>query len=203
MSTLQEHLEETYDVDVEEQLELQMLSDNHPERREIQRFIIDDEDKASWALRKLAKIKAEADAASVQLAVEQARLADWFAQVTGPLDRQRGFFLGLLREFHEQQLASDPSKKTIKLPAGILKSIAGQNKWTIDEDEFLGWFDADLDVQAAMPELVRTKREPALKEIKSRFEPRDDRAVDPSTGEVVPGVTVAPGQRSFSVEVAE
>lgn len=203
MSTLHEHLENAYEIDIDQELELRMLPDDHPELQETQRFIVNDEDKATWALRKLARIEAEDAAVNAQYDRETARLNDWFMSAREPLQRQREFFLGLLREYHQQCLAEDPSKKTIKLPAGTLKSKAGQNRWTVDADAFLEWFDNDAEIQKEHPDLVRVKRDAALSAIKQILEPKDDRAVYPNTGEIVPGVSVEPGQRTFTVEVAE
>lgn len=201
-STLQEHLEDAYEVDVEEQITNIAVAQSGGEIAG-NRFVVDDEDKATWALRKIASIeKVWGDYAEARER-EIERIEKWFEEVTVPLERHREFFAALLRGFHEQQLAADPSKKTIKLPAGTLKSIAGQIRWTIDEEPFLKWFDEDPDIAVNMPELVKVTRSPSKSAIKAAFEPRDDRAVDPVTGEVVPGVTVEPGQRSFKVEVAE
>jgi hypothetical protein len=201
MSTLQEHLEDAYDVDIDEQIELHEGEVMEEALR--QRFVIDDEDKATWALRKLARLKGEEAADAEQVRVEFDRITTWQDERETQRERQVAFFAGLLREYHEGELAKDPSKKSIKLPAGTLKSRAGSPKWTIDPDPFLEWFDNDEKIREDCPELVRVKREPALSAIKETFEPKDDRVVYTVTGEFVPGVTVEPGERTFKVEVAQ
>lgn len=201
MSTLQEHLEDAYDVDVEQELTNIAIACGGGEIAD--RFVIDDESKAQWALRKLRRLEQESKADTDAAHAEIDRIQQWLAEKVDARARQASFFLGLLREYHEAELAADPSKKTIKLPAGTLKSLAGRPKWTVDAEAFLKWFDSDPQVQQERPELVRIKREPALSEIKAALVPKDDRAIYDGTGEIVPGVTVEPGQRSFSVEVAE
>lgn len=187
MSTLEEHLESAYDVDVESQIALREADITREPAPAVDRFIIDDEDKANWALRKLARTVARHTDILEQARRERERIAAWEEEQTQKIVREQTFFESLLEQFHRNQLTVDPTKKTIKLPAGTLKARKAPDQLLIaDEAEFVKWaLEND-------PELVRTKHVP-------------DRAMLRRTayeyGEIVPGVTIEEGGIRYSVEV--
>lgn len=189
--SLQERLEETYDVDVDIQLAIAegtYVQPNVPSLHQ-DRFTVDDDDKATWALRKLARIRLEMAANQEQAEREIERIRAWLDEVNGSLERHAEFFDSHLRYYHRTILNSDPSRKTVKLPAGTLKARKRPDTIEIVEPEaFIEW------ARVARPEFIRTKfeinksvvREAVLKD-----------------GEVIEGVEAEPGDISFSVEVAE
>lgn len=103
MSDLVEQLDEFLDID--EEIEL-----------ENQKFTINDDNKANWAVKKIIKLQQKKDDAK-KLASEQiAKIKEWQAEIEDDSDSSIEFFLGLLRPYAEQQL--DGKKKTVKLPSG-------------------------------------------------------------------------------------
>lgn len=182
MSALEEHLEQTYDVDVEEQLARE-ADDTDPAQP--QRFVVDDEDKANWAMRKLARLRRR-QAANVETAnKERARIDEWVTSENDTLERQAQFFEALLIEFHLGELGRDPKRKTIKLPTGIIESRARQAQVDVDIEAFIEW------ARKERPEFIRTKFEVEKAAVK-------EAAV--KDGEVLPHVTVTPLDRSFTVK---
>lgn len=190
--SLHEFLEDAYDVDVDAQMALHSnlavegavaVTIDGPQ----QRFIVDDQDKANWALRKLAKIRAAQAEAENQARVERERIDTWLATQTGRFEQQSWFFESLLEQFHRNQLTADPSKKTIKLPAGTLRARKRPANVSIDDpDAFITW------AQEHRPEFVRTKHEIERGAVKTAA---------CKDGEVLPHITVEPGEDTYTVEV--
>jgi phage host-nuclease inhibitor protein Gam len=208
-TSLQEHLEGSFDVDVEQEIELAGHPQGHPELQQTQRFIVDDETKAEWALRKLARAEAELERDRAIALAEIEKVSAWLDARRNVTQRQIDFFRSLLREFHTNELASDPKRKTISLPSGTLRARKAAEKWVVDNEvAFIDWAKVNL------PEAVRTREEAAKTEIKKLLQISEVAITTedgqpafyaslPDTGEIVPGVTVVPvhGGVTFNVDV--
>lgn len=161
-----------------------------------ERFRVDDDAKATWAMRKLRAIEAKV-AENQRIATdERARIDEWLERVNEPLAQDAAYFRGLLIEYarHEREAAD---RKTVITPYGSVKSRAGQPKWHVDAAVFLDW------ARVSHPDLIRVKEEPNLTAIKEVVLPvpgLPDIAVTPD-GEPVPGITVTPADTSYTVEV--
>lgn len=159
------------------------------------RFVIDGPKTADWALRKLARIRGRIADNEALAAAEMARITEWLEAENGKLAHDVNFFEGLLTEYHRHVLADEPDRKTVALPGGKLVARKQPDRWEFGDD-FVAW------AQAHIPELVRVKVEPDRAAAKKHLTALGAAAVDVRTGEVVPGVTVEPGDVRFSVEVA-
>lgn len=180
MSALEEHLESTYDSELAE------FSEPLEEDEAPRRFIVDDEDKANWAMRKLARLRRRQQANADLAAKERARIDEWVTEANDTLEGQAAFFESLLIEFHHGELARDEKRKTITLPTGRLESRAQQPKVIVDDvDAFIAW------AKKERPEFVRLT--PAI--VKTAV--NEAAAKD---GEVLPHVTVEHPDRSFTVK---
>lgn len=164
-----------------------------------------DDSQAEWALRKLGKAR-EAALRVDRLADDQiAQVEAWRDQQQAALAPDIGFFTGLLEDWHRRTLSDDAKAKSVTLPSGTLKSRAGQARIVVTNDnDVLEWLTGD-ELDDLMPEKPAERR-PALsawkKAVKAeRFAVVDGRLVDAETGEVVPGVTVEQGTRTFTQEV--
>lgn len=203
MSSLQEHLEDAYVVDVEEQIVLHEkgIGPEAETDHRSARFVIDDEDKAEWGLRKLERIQAEFDEVKRQRDEQLDRIQSWFEECARTILRQQDFFEGLLTEFHRNELRRNPDRKTIKLPSGKLSSRRGQPRWNVDEETFVTWAEEDPE-RAEL--FIRVTRVVNRVGVKSSLHLRDDgQVVDPGSGELVPGVLVDPAEVNFFVEVGQ
>lgn len=127
---------------------------------------------------------------------ERQRLAEWLEEQE--LRYDPSFHLQVLEGYHRARLADDPKAKTISLPSGTLTARAGQPRWDIEAEAFIPW------AQTYAPELLRTKVEPALAEVKKTLgaDPERGVAVD-GTGSPVPGVHIEPADVRFTVKVGD
>jgi hypothetical protein len=160
--------------------------DEHQNR---ERWKITDASSADWALRKLAQARSRVAEHDALAAAEERRLHDWHRAVCEPVERDIEYFTSILRDWHEEQLAEDPKRKTISLPAGKLSAAKNPDRVEVfDPETFIPW------ALENKPDWVRTKYEPAKTEIKQAG------GVVPETGEIAPGVTVLPGDMRWKAE---
>lgn len=185
--SLQEHLESAYDVDIEQEITNHQVMMSGGEVAD--RFIVDNEDKANWCLRKLARIEAARNAAREQARIEQERIAAWLEAELRRHERSAAWLETNLEQYHRNQLTADPKRKTIELPAGTLKARKAPDSVEIlvDEETFLDWA---LDER---PDFVRVSR------VIDRKALREAAIKD---GESIPNVYVQQGQVRYSVEVS-
>lgn len=165
-------------------------------------------------LRRLARIRADIAEVDAHVAATVARAQMWAksrldgddpdSQYGGLRGRERWEVEGL-EMWHRAVLADDPSRKTISLPCGTLKSRVQQPEWVFDDEVFIAW------AAEHAPELVRIP-EPKPQVDKTAAK----KALIPATsgdcaeapavtegGEVVPGVTVTVRGPSFTVVTEE
>lgn len=170
--------------------------ENLPSEQERERFKITDINAANWALRKISAAQAAIREADALADAEISRINQWLEGQVRTLQDTVQFFEGLLNEYHQQELAQDSKRKTIKLPHGTLKMRAQQPEYQRNNDVILEW------ATASKPEVL-VPQPPKLDwtGLKKAIRPVDGVAVDVDTGEVIPGITIVDRPPKFSVEV--
>ena len=157
-------------------------------------FQITDEAKADWALRKHAQ--SEKRITQIQALAEDqiARIAAWRDDEVEKHAETVAFMAQLLGTYHRKLLAEDPTRKSIKLPHGTLKSRQQQAAFTFSP-EFIEW------AIATAPDLVRMKYETEANKAKAALVPVliDGELVAHFDGEPVPGVAIEPAVVKFTV----
>lgn len=152
---------------------------------------------AEWAARKLAHVVGQRDDIARVGHAEIERIKAWMAGETTRLARDIAYFEGLLIEWHQRTLAEafeeaggDWSKvkgKTRRLPSGVVAARMTPERVEVDDDVFVPW------AKCEGPDgLLRVKYEPEKTAIKEHVK---------ETGEVIPGVTIVPGDVTFTVKV--
>lgn len=179
-------------------IELAEYLDRETGVEEQEGFVIDTEQKANWALRKIKQLQDKMDANADLAAEEIAKVEAWEKEVNEGLHQSILFFTGLLEQYHRGVYAKDPEAKTIKLPHGQLKMRAQQPEFRRDNDKLLAWLESKGTIGKAY---IKIAKSPHWGELKERLRIAGDRMVDPETGEVVPGVEVVEREPKFSVEV--
>lgn len=179
--------------------DLERFLDEREDGNPAERFTCDDLGKATWAARKLARIRRQQ--AEVQRVAEERLQAirDWMTAETEKLDRAAGFFEHALTEYHRLQLVENPKAKTIALPDGVkLACRKQQPEYVRDNDVLLAW------AKANAVDCVKTIESVDWSTIKGRVAVSDGGTVIyVNTGEVVPGVTVEQRPDKFIVTLTE
>ncbi len=157
-------------------------------------FIVDNDSKADWAMRKLASIRRKQSDNQTIFDREVERVTEWLQKVNTDLERDAEWFESNLRPYALQERSKD--RKSIVLPHGTIKTISGRVKFDIeDESKFLEWAESNA------PELVRVKKEIDKKALGAMNQAEDK--VISTQGEIIPAVKVIPAETSVSFVIAE
>lgn len=151
------------------------------EHQDREKYKIGGPSEADWALRKLAQARRRIAENDELARLEEQRLHEWHRQSCEPLERDIEYFESILRNWHEEQLEADPKRKSVSLPGGKLVA-KNPDSIEVDGEKFIPW------ALVNRPDWVRTKHEPEKAAIKQAA------AIDVTTGEIAPGVTIVPGE---------
>lgn len=158
-----------------------------------ERFKIEDDSQATWAMRKAATARARLHDIELISESEIARIQGWAEHESRDPLRDLAYFEAILIEYAMKQRAE--GRKTVSTPYGSVKSRAGQPKYVfVDKAGFLDW------ARQSHPDWIAIKEEPSLTAIKDS---NVLEAVDPETGEMIPGLEVQPATVNFTVEVSK
>lgn len=158
---------------------------------ESDRFVIDSDAKADWALRKIREQREDAERWRAYYLAQIAK-AEESAQQT------EAFFMALLeRYFATVPHRSTKTQDAYDLPSGKLLRKAQQPDYQRDDTQLLAW------AKANAPELVEVKETVRWGDLKKRLASTNGQAADKETGEIVPGVTVTYRDPVFTVSLAK
>jgi hypothetical protein len=157
-------------------------------------FVIDDDSKADWAMRKLASIRRKQADNKAIYDREVQRVAEWLEKVNTDLERDAEWFESNLKPYALTERSN--GRKSVVLPHGTIKTTAGRPKIEIENEvEFLAW------AEKSEPELIRVKKEIDKKVLNTLLTDSGD--VISTQGEIVPSVRVTPAETSVSFVIAE
>lgn len=155
-------------------------------------FVIDNDVKAEWALRRIRERAAERDRI---LETSWEIIESYKAVVQAESDRAAEEIAGLegllMQYFATVEHAATKTQETYRLPTGKLKMKLAFERMLPDEETLI----------TAFPDF--TERKPTLKwgELKKRLQIADGKVIDTETGEIVQGVSVETVPPKFIVEV--
>ena len=157
-------------------------------------FIVDDDSKADWAMRKLASIRRKQADNKAIFDKEIQRVTEWLEKVNTALERDAEWFEANLKPY--ALLQRSEGRKSVVLPHGTIKTTAGRVKFDIEnEEQFIAW------AETSAPELVRIKKEIDKKAL-GALNQSEDKVIS-TQGEIVPSVKVVPAEVSVSFVIAE
>ena len=172
--------------------------DPEPDR---ERFEIEDDEQAAWAMRKLLHVRRRMGANERMMNAEITRIEAWRERVDNRFQPEVDYFEAILTQYaHKQRSRED--RKTIDTPYGVVKSRSTSDKFkVVDEEKFLEWASENL------PDAVSVKITPSVIAIKEASTVEHTRTLGlvamTEHGEIIPGVTVEPGGVNYTVEVTE
>ncbi len=152
-----------------------------------------DADEANRRLRRLARIRADIAQVEETAARQIEQVNAWAERRYEVLHNRARWEQDGLEMWHRAVLADDPSRKTISLPCGTLKSRVQQPVWEFDDEIFTCW------AEDHAPSLLRVRSSIDKAAAKQEIVVLDDGRYITGTGEVVPGVSVTVRPPSFSV----
>ena len=161
-------------------------------------FVIDNDNKANWALKKIREATAEADRLKAIITAERDELAEKEKQINEKLDHETGYLKGLLYSYFETvEHKATKTQESYKLLDGSLVYKIPTRKITKPDDEALVAY-----LKQNAPELVKTVETPAWGEFKKALMVADDgTVVNSDTGEVLDFIGIEETAGSFDVKV--
>ncbi len=189
MTSLEEYLLESYEAPED-------LADT-----ENQRFRIQDDNQADWALRKIARARQDMKEAEETAAMEIEKINRWLDGQRDESLRIERFFTALLQEYYEPRFMTNPDKKTYKLPSGKVQRRTQQPQFDRDNEALLAWLK-----QREMTDYIEVKETPKWGELKQQVQVVGEHVVikdGPLKGEIVDGVEVVHRPPTFRVVTTE
>lgn len=157
-------------------------------------FIVDDDAKADWAMRKLAFIRRKQEENKNIHEQEVKRVTEWLQTVNTALERDAEYFEAILKPY--ALLQRSEGRKSVILPHGTIKTVAGRAKVEIEsEEKLLAW------AEASYPAVIRIKKD-IDKRVLNELITEDNRVIS-TDGEIIPAVRVIPAETSVSFVIAE
>jgi phage/plasmid-associated DNA primase len=182
-----------------EAVKLDQTQDN--QKSENDHFLIDNDQKANWALRKIRHLKQKKkenkEFADTEIEVIQKEIDEvnqWLESENDSLDNDIEYMEGMLRVYAEQLKADDPKLKTHKLPFGQLQFRKQRDKWKYDNDKLLEFAQKNLE------DTIKIKMQVDKRKLKKKIKIVSSKAVVSDTGEVIEGIEVIKGGEKFKVK---
>ena len=162
--------------------------------------VINNDDEALWAMRRLAQAQRRIEAVKAQAQVEIDRINRWIenntisqARTVERIERLLGDYLMTVREDETD------GRKKLDFPDGTVSSRVTPSKVAVDDAEaFIAWAEAN-----GKTEWIRVKREADVSTIKKVVDYNGDEVIDPISGTVIEGLSHTEGGISISVKVTE
>jgi len=167
-------------------------------------FVCDTLEKALWVAdrlrRNVAKCNEIRQAASARREHLLAELQTWEEDALRPLDSDGRWMEQQLRGYHQRELEANPRAKTLTLPGGLKARFRKfPDTWERDEVALLETMKGMGDAGKAF---IRVRESLAWAVAKKACAVQNDgTVVFTPTGEVLPGVTVIPGEVQWTVSV--
>lgn len=175
------------------------------------RFVINDDGKANWAFRKLARVQASIADVRRQAADQRALIDEWERGELDRLEAEERSFEGALGDYWRRELEPEVDelmakgmsfddawakvkKKSRKLPTGTLSASKGRETIQVEDDEaFVAWAREN-----ALYDVLSVTYRPS-KDALAQYN-RKDGAIVTADGEKVPGVHVATGGVTYKAK---
>jgi len=167
-----------------------------------QGFVVDDDSKASWCLRKIKKMKKKlndneklADELISKIEEEIRDIEDWRDSENEKIQNNIDFLKNKLRGYADSLKEQDPDLKTYSLPHGDLKFRKQRPKWKYNENKLLDFVEHNFD------EALKIKKKVSKRTLKRNAEVAGNNAVLTKTGQVIEGVTIVNRPEKFKINV--
>ncbi|AEE95312.1 host-nuclease inhibitor Gam family protein [Mahella australiensis] len=159
-------------------------------------FVIDDDAKAEWALRKIAEERAETQR---YINVCQTMINEYQAKIQkaqGELNNSTSYLKSLLAQYFETvPKQKTKTQETYKLPSGALKKKYLAPEFVRDDEKLLAWLK-----ERNMASYIKVKESPDWAGLKKNVHVSGECVAD-ENGEIIDGVKAVERPPVFEVEV--
>ena len=178
------------------------MAKSEKEVTEQERFVIEDDDQADWALRKIRHLKqmqqekeefAQKRIDKIQEELNQ--VEHWRDKQVAKFQEKIEYFEGLLTQYAMKLKEEDEDLKSHSLPFGELKFRKQRAKTNYDNEKLLKFLEEN-DIDA-----IRVKKSPDKRKLKKMAVRSGDKLVIEDLGVVVEGVQIQERGEKFSIDV--
>jgi DNA gyrase/topoisomerase IV subunit A len=161
-------------------------------------FVIDNDQKANWALRKIRHLKnkneefAETEIEAIQKEIE--KVNSWLESENSSLNNDIEYLEMKLKYYALDLKDDNPELKTHKLPFGQLQFRKQRKKWEYEDDKLLEFAEKNL------KDAIKVKKRVDKRKLKQKIKVVGDKAVVADTGEVIDGIRVIERGEKFKVK---
>lgn len=100
-----------------------------------QSFVVDTNEKADWAMKKLSEINNQIEDVDRRAKVQEQQIFDWKTNELQKLEESKEYFENLLNDFTAKNLEENPKFK-FSSPWGKI-SVRHTKKWSYNDDELI------------------------------------------------------------------
>lgn len=162
-----------------------------------ERFTVDSDEKADWAVRKIGEEKAEFERLKELAELNISRLKERIEKEKEQFERRTAYLTGRLEEYFETvpktSLNKGATQESYKLLSGKLVRKHSKLEATYKDDELVEF------LKTSAPEYIKTVQKPMWGEYKKTLTFSDSGAVT-ADGEIVPCITVTRSTERFEVK---
>jgi thioester reductase-like protein len=155
-------------------------------------------ERVDWHIRQVARYDQRLNELEATFEAEIARLRARLDMLAGPLRRAVAWHEAPIRSWHEALMTQDASRKTVHMPHGSskMRTPTRPRIFLDDEAAVTDW------AREHHPELLRGPNVTALRDALDIASTEDGyRAVDPKTGEFVPGLSAQVPMPTWSLDL--
>lgn len=166
-------------------------------------FVIDSDDRANWALGKIAQYQKAIQEANDFYADQKSKLDEWLEEATRENKSQIEYFESMLLPYADKKL--DGSKKrSFKLPKGTIGFRKGTVKYFMDGQTISG-SDEKLTKWAKLnaPDYIKVKESTDWAELKKELVVSKSGKVLASDGQIIPGMEATQSPDTFYAKVGD
>lgn len=165
-------------------------------QKEDDNFVVDDDHKANWALKKIRQLKKKKQKNKEFAEKEINEIKEWLNGENSKLEDSIEHFESLLTKYAMELKDDDDDLKTKNLPAGKMQFRKQQPKWNYNNDKLL-----EAVKSAGLNELVKVKERVDKRQLKKQVEVAGSKIINAETGEVIDGVEVQERGEKFKIKV--
>ena len=148
-----------------------------------QAFVIDDDKKASWALKKYKLLEIEEDRKAKLVKDETERLKLWLINEQEKIDKKKAYLEQMLGGYLMDLRKADPKAK-VDTPYGTVSTRKNPDKWVYEDEAVIKFLH-----EAEMDKFIRVKEEIDKTPLKKALKVLDGKAYT-EAGEEVAGISV-------------
>ena len=165
----------------------------------VEGFIIDSDEKAEWALKKIKEAQEEHDRLMSLAQMELVRLNKQMDEIETRLDRDTGWLKFKLKDYFETvEHKKTKTQEKYRLLSGELIRRRGGVKYVRDDTAMIAWLEENQH-REFIKETV--KRAPDWENMKKLTQVVEGKVVFADSGEVIDGITAENAEDEFIVKV--